>query len=172
MNPEPSITSQRKRIGSVEPETFRGPWQVAWHYLMHLLLVWPVAGPAAWYFADWRILVLSSFFAVIVDTDHFVDYLLYPGRKGFSFGEALSSHYFRLVNRIYLPLHAYDLHLGIALMIYYFGHTSLAMSWLIGFIGHILGDEILGHSPGAYRFRNTLICRIVYRFDRKLYDDN
>lgn len=140
------------------------------HYLLHLPPVWVAAIPLAYARQEISILVLASLFAVFIDTDHFVDYLLYPHRRGFSLREALGCAYFLRAPRIYLPLHAYDLHMVATALLFWQGHTDLALAWVAGFIVHVATDEILGHSRGTDRLRNWLTYRLANGFDRRLYD--
>ena len=140
------------------------------HYLAHVIPVALLGGILAYLRREPSILFLSCLFAVLIDIDHFVDYLLFPKREGFSFRDAVQCAHFKEAERIYLPLHAYDLHAIVTLGLYYVGWHDLAGAWCIGFIGHIATDEILGHSKGTNRFRNTLTYRVINGFSRKLHD--
>jgi len=140
------------------------------HYSLHLIPVWCIAGPLGWFGQDISIPIFATLFTVIIDADHLVDYLLYPERRGFNLREALGCAYFLSAPRIYLPLHSYDLHIAVTALLLWWGYTSFALSWLVGFVVHIVTDEVLGHSTGNVRLRNVLLYRLVNRFDRRLYD--
>lgn len=142
------------------------------HYLLHLIPVCCIAGPLAYFRQEMSILLLAGVFAVLIDSDHLVDYLLYPLRRGFNLREAIGCAYFLRAPKIYLPLHAYDLHTAVASLFLWQGHTELALAWAAGFIVHIATDEILGHSRGNDRLRNLLTYRVANGFDRRLYDES
>ncbi len=144
---------------------------IAGHYLVHLIPVWTVAGLFSYMREDLLILIAASMFAIIIDVDHFVDYWLNPNRSHFSVKEALSCDYFATAPKIYLPFHSYDLHLLIAALLYWSGLPNWALAWGVGFIVHIVTDEILGHSPGTNPFRNFFVYRFINRFDGRLYYD-
>lgn len=95
---------------------------------------------------------LCIFFGWMIDIDHMFDYLLFKKSVKLNLQEFMSGNYFKICNKIYLPLHSYELSIVLIFIFYILNDTSFIFVFIAHFL-HLLQDQFTNKvRPLSYFF--------------------
>ena len=129
------------------------------HILVSITLAW-----ICFIVTDSLIVALSAAAAgVVIDGDHFIDYLISNGRfDKQAISKLFSGDHFQESRKLYLPLHSYELLIPIWIIAFVF-NLGLLSAWIsVSFVTHLILDQTT-YAPRALTY--FAVYRAMYSFD-------